>query len=283
MSEKISTPSPVSSRATSSRAGGQQLQRIVGRGDRQHLELRRPRAEHVRDRPHEALAEGVVRDDQDADHGGSRGPVGSALGGASAARLAADVSTRCRSAWPRAAGCRRRRLQAASSASANIAGDVEAGLLGDLDEAGRARHVDLGQVVADDVEADDQQALGPQRRPERRGDLAVARRQRPRHAAAAGGEVAARLAGLRDARQREGHRLAGDQQHALVAVDDLGHEALRHHRPRAVLADGLDDHVAVRVVGAHAEHRRAAHAVERLHDHVAVLVDEGVDPRRRRA
>src|SRR5436189_3893795 len=33
-------------------------------------------------------------------------------------------------------------------------GDVEAGLLGDLLEAGRAGHVDLGEAVADDVEAD---------------------------------------------------------------------------------------------------------------------------------
>ena len=47
-----------------------------------------------------------------------------------------------------------------------------------------------------------------------------------------------------------------------------------------VLAHGLDDHVAVRVVGADAEDRRAAHAVERLHDRVAVRVDERVDPRR---
>ena len=69
---------------------------------------------------------------------------------------------------------------------------------------------------------DDEQALGPQPRPQRRGDLAVARRERPRDAAAAGGEVAARLARLRDARQRERHRLAGDEQHALVAVGDLG-------------------------------------------------------------
>ena len=67
----------------------------------------------------------------------------------------------------------------------------------------------------------------PQLRPERRGDLAVARRERPRHAAAAGRQVAARLARLRDARQANGTGLAGDQQHALVAVGDLGHVALR--------------------------------------------------------
>ena len=51
-----------------------------------------------------------------------------------------------------------RRSERASSASMNIAGDVEAGLLGDLLEAGRAGDVDLGQAVADHVEADQQQA-----------------------------------------------------------------------------------------------------------------------------
>ena len=81
-------------------------------------------------------------------------------------------------------------------------GDVEAGLLGDLLEAGRARHVDLGEAVADHVEADEQQAARRQRRPDRLGDLAVARRQRLRDALAADGEVAADLAALRDARQR---------------------------------------------------------------------------------
>ena len=54
-------------------------------------------------------------------------------------------------------------------------GDVEAGLLGDLLEAGRAGDVDLGQAVADHVQADQQQAARRQHRAERLGDLAVAR------------------------------------------------------------------------------------------------------------
>ena len=101
-------------------------------------------------------------------------------------------------------------------------GDVEAGLLGDLLEAGRAGDVDLGEAVADDVEADQQQAARRQRRPDRLGDLAVARRERLGHALAADGEVAADLAALRDARQRMRHRLAVDHEDALVAGDDLG-------------------------------------------------------------
>jgi hypothetical protein len=44
---------------------------------------------------------------------------------------------------------------------------------------------------------------------------------------------------------REG--LPADHQHALVAVRDLGHEALRHDRARAHVRDRLENHVAVRV------------------------------------
>src|SRR5439155_12784995 len=66
---------------------------------------------------------------------------------------------------------------------------VEPGLLRDFDKARPARHVDFGQIVADHVEADDDQALGPKLRPERRGNLAVARSQRTGNPAAAGGEI----------------------------------------------------------------------------------------------
>ena len=58
--------------------GGQQRMRIVGRGDRQHLELRGAAAEHVRDGARKAFTEAVVRNDQDADHRGScRGAIAS--------------------------------------------------------------------------------------------------------------------------------------------------------------------------------------------------------------
>src|SRR5215468_5023732 len=142
-------------------------------------------------------------------------------------------------------------------------GNVEAGLLGDLDESCRTGDIDLGQIIADDVEADDEQPLGRKLRSDALRDLAIAPRQRTGDALAARGEVAARLARLRNARQRVRHRLAGDQNDALVAIDDLWDEPLRHHAARAVMSDGLDDDVAVRVVLANAKHRSTAHAVER--------------------
>ena len=48
-----------------------QGKRIVVRGDRKHLELRRPAAKYVRHCARQALAETVVRNDQDTDHRGS--------------------------------------------------------------------------------------------------------------------------------------------------------------------------------------------------------------------
>ena len=173
----------------------------------------------------------------------------------------------------KAAPARRTRLSAQasarSSASTNIAATSKPRLLGDLLEAGRARDVDLGEAVADDVEADQQQAARRQRRPDRLGDLAVARRERLGDALAADGEVAADLAALRDARQRVRHRHAVDDEDALVAGRDLGEVALRHHRRRAVAVERLGDAAEVEAVGADAKDAHAAHAVERLEDDVA--------------
>ena len=47
---------------------GQEIERIVGGRHRQRLELRRLRAEHVRDGLDQAVGQRVVRDDEDADH-----------------------------------------------------------------------------------------------------------------------------------------------------------------------------------------------------------------------
>src|SRR5690349_20982993 len=101
------------------------------------------------------------------------------------------------------------------------AGDVEAGLVLDFAEARRAGDIDLGQPVADHVEPDEQQAALRERRPERLGDLALARGKRLRDGLRAGGEIAARFARLRDARETVRYRLAVDDQHAVIAVLDL--------------------------------------------------------------
>src|SRR5712691_9577040 len=90
-------------------------------------------------------------------------------------------------------------------------------------------------------------------RSDRLGDLAVARADRLRHAARAGGEVAARVARAGNAREAMRHDLALDEQHALVALGDGGDVALRHDAARAETGDGLDDDIAVRIVVPDAE------------------------------
>src|SRR5512145_3105103 len=102
----------------------------------------------------------------------------------------------------------------------------------------------------------------------------MARAERLRDPARARGKVAPRLPWLGDPCEAVRHELAADQDHALVAILDLGNEPLRHDRARASLADGLDDDVAVRIVGPNAKHMLAPHDVEALNLDVALLVDE---------
>jgi hypothetical protein len=70
MSEKTTTPVPVSSCRTSSRAAGSSAAGSSAAATGQHLELRGPAAEDMRDRARKALAQAVMRNDQDADHRG---------------------------------------------------------------------------------------------------------------------------------------------------------------------------------------------------------------------
>src|SRR6266571_7258415 len=96
-------------------------------------------------------------------------------------------------------------------------GDIEAGLVGDFPEAGRAGDVDLGEPVPDHVQADEEQPLARELRPERVRDFQVSPRKGLCDAGAPGGEVAARLARLGDARKAMRYGFPRDQQDALVA------------------------------------------------------------------
>src|SRR5437763_16277423 len=76
----------------------------------------------------------------------------------------------------------------------DVARQVDAVETGDLLDAGRRGHVDLGQVIADHVDADEDEALVAQRGADRGADVALARRQLGLLGAAADMEVGARLA-----------------------------------------------------------------------------------------
>src|SRR5690606_29808293 len=118
---------------------------------------------------------------------------------------------------------------------------------------GRAGDIDLGQIVADHIQADEQQTPAAQLRPHFSGDPAVALGQRTGFAPAAGGEVAPGFPGLRNPRQTVGDRLAVDHQDALVAIPDFRQVTLGHDLLLTVQGQGLDDHADIGVVRAYAE------------------------------
>src|SRR5690606_23971125 len=107
-----------------------------------------------------------------------------------------------------------------------------------------------------------------------RADGTIAVAQRLRHATAASGEVAAQLAGRRDPRQRIRHRLAIDDEYALVAFADGGEIALRHAEALLEGGDDLEYDTGVAIISAHAEHGGAAHAIERLDDDIVLLMQK---------
>ena len=150
-------------------------------------------------------------------------------------------------------------------------GDVEAGLLGDLLEAGRAGDVDLGQAVADHVEPDQQQAA---RAPASGRSPRRSRGRAPSSGCATPLPPAARLprislpCGMRASAIR--HRLAADHQDALVALrrSRAGSAAPSPSCAPSRLSVSMM-RAEVQAVGADAEDAHAAHAVERLQDDVA--------------
>src|SRR5262245_9074533 len=155
-----------------------------------------------------------------------------------------------------------------------LSSDVDVELPIEFTDSRWARHVDLGQVVADDVEAGEQYAFRRQRRSDLQAEPAVALRQRTSLAACTHDEIAAALAGCRYSRERIVDRHAVDQKDALVALDDLRNEALRESESLAVVRQRLDDDVRVQVARGHDEDRAAAHAVERFQNDFAVFLEE---------
>src|SRR3954454_6563553 len=90
----------------------------------------------------------------------------------------------------------------------------------DFLDAGRRRDVDLGQIVSDHVDTDEDQAFFPQGRPDRGADIPLAGCQRRLAGAAAGMEVCPRLAADGDAAD-VATSFSIDQYDALVALADL--------------------------------------------------------------
>src|SRR5690606_10317112 len=141
-------------------------------------------------------------------------------------------------------------------------------------DAGRTGDVDFRQVVANHVQAHEQQASRTQVRTDDGGDLAIAIAQRARFATAARSQVATRLAGRRYARQAVRHRLTVDHQDAFIARLDFGDVTLRHDLPRTVVGQRLENHRQVGIAFAVAKDRGAAHLIQGFENDVTVLAGE---------
>src|SRR3972149_4630872 len=89
--------------------------------------------------------------------------------------------------------------------------DVELVELVEFADAGRAGHVDFGQVVADDVEADKQEPAFAQRWTDLLAYPAVALAERDADAGATGREIGAGFTGGGNTGERVRHRFAVDQ------------------------------------------------------------------------
>src|SRR5262245_10081286 len=99
----------------------------------------------------------------------------------------------------------------------------------DLLDAGRRGDVDLGEIVADHVDAHEDEAAFGESRPDRGTDVAVAPGQFRLHGRAAHVQVGPRVARRRNAGDRT-RRFAVHQDDAFVAVADFGKVALHDHR-----------------------------------------------------
>src|SRR5258706_1428659 len=140
----------------------------------------------------------------------------------------------------------------------------------DLLQAGRRGDVDLRQIVADHVDADENQAALGQRRADDLADLALAGGQARLLGAAADMQVGTGLAGRRHPVDRAG-RHAVDQDDALVALADLRQVALDDQRLAIELGEQLEDRVEVVVRGRDVEDAGPAIAEQRRDDDVAPL------------
>ena len=154
--------------------------------------------------------------------------------------------------------------------------DPGAGQAVGLLDAGRRGDVDLGQPVADHVDADEDQPARPEVRADARADLPLPVGQHGLLRLPAGVEIGARLSLVGHARDGAGD-FAVDQNDALVALADLRQVALGDDRLAELLGIHFQQRAEIVVAGPEVEHAGAAVTVERLDDDVAMLVAEPPD------
>src|SRR6266849_1352106 len=168
-----------------------------------------------------------------------------------------------------------RSFQSPRDGAQQHAADVDAMLLVKFTDARGAGHVDLGDEVADHIQADENHSGGLEFRPDDGTQPPVAVVEGTALGPGPGREISAVVVGIGHSLQGEGHGLAVDKYHAAVAGRyDFGKVSLYDGIARAVVRQCLEHHVAVLVALFEHEDRAAPHAVQRLADGLAVLAQE---------
>src|ERR1700724_673073 len=153
--------------------------------------------------------------------------------------------------------------------------DVDTMLPVKFADARGAGDVDLGDEVADHIQADENHSGGLEFRPDDGTQPPVAVVEGTALGPGPGREIPAVVVGIGHSLQGEGPGLALDEYHAAVSRrHDLRQIALHDGIARAVVRQRLEHDVAVLVALFEHEDRAAAHSVQRFADGLAVLAQE---------
>src|SRR5690606_20715979 len=128
---------------------------------------------------------------------------------------------------------------------------------------GRASDIDLGDVVTNDIKANEHQAFLADHRLHLLDQPVITICEFAADTCATGSQVATRFTSGGDACQTKGYRFAIYQQDTCITVLDLRKITLRHDLTLATLGQCFDDSPQVATIGADMEDATATHTIQR--------------------
>lgn len=156
---------------------------------------------------------------------------------------------------------------------------AEIGVVGfvDLAHTCGAGDVDLGEIIADDIQSNEDHAFFAKSGADLLGDPAVALGSGLRDAFSADCEIAAKVRSLGDSCEDVGGGFSIDQQKSLIAEGDLRDVLLDHRKSPSEAGDGFDADVEVGIISFEGKDRGSAHAIEGLEDGAVMLLHKVFD------
>ena len=155
-------------------------------------------------------------------------------------------------------------MQSALYRGKEVGGDVQSELPIEFTNAGRARYVDLREIVANDVQSRKDNPFSTQHGPNLGTKPTIALGEFASLCSCPHGQVAATLARRGDSSQRIVDRFSIYKDDTFVTVRNLWNELLRERVSCAVIGQCLEDDIGIRLPQGYDEYRSAAHPVEGL-------------------